>query len=146
MGFFRKRQKQPGLPDDIIGMMERFGRFEFDPQGNGDDAGIIGQQWAELVFPFSQANPEGFVADLAAAILPVGGWAVYGASCTLWECFSSNNENIRQQPSYNAIMNAAIEFLRANHVPQMMVKPYQWQHWLQNGGTRDTWIPESHTS
>ena len=38
-------------------------------------------------------------------------------------------------------MTAPIEFLRANGVPPMMVKGYQWEYWIDSGGTADTWIP-----
>lgn len=141
MGIFRKRQKPPTLPGDIISMMERFGRYEFNPQGSSaEDAGSIWMETQAPLQPFASVDPDGFLVALAGAVLPVGGWAVYGASCTLWECFGSNIEIFRQQPSYNAILNAAIEFLRANGVPPMMVKGYEWQHWIQNGGTSDTWI------
>jgi len=138
MGIFRRRQKQPALPNDIIPMMERFGRFEFDPQGSGEDAGDIWGQWAERVIPFAEADPNGFLIALAEAVLPVGGWAVYGASRTIWECFSSK-EVIRQHPSYKAIMSAALEFLRTSGVRLGDLRPYEREYWLASGGTIDTW-------
>jgi hypothetical protein len=142
MGFFRRRQKQPGLPGNIISMMERFGRFEFNPQGsNAEDAGSIWIETQAPLQPFAETDPAGFLVALAEAVLPVGGWAVYGASCTLWDCFGSKIDIFRQHSSYNAIMNASIEFLRANGVPPMMVRGYEWQHWVNNDGTSDTWVP-----
>jgi hypothetical protein len=121
MGIFRRRQKQhPNeyvLPSDIISMMERFGRYEFNPQANADNGADIGQLMAEL-YPFASADPAGFLAALAGAVLPVGGWAAYGASRTIWELLSpSVSVSVRQHPSYNAIMNAALEFLRTSGVP-----------------------------
>jgi hypothetical protein len=146
MRFFSRRQKQPTLPSNIIGMMERFGRFEFNPQGNSAvDAGSIWIETQAPLQPFAEADPDGFLVALAEAVLPVGGWAVYGASCTLWECFGSKIDILHQHSSYNAIMNAALAFLRANGVPPMMVKGYEWDHWVNNGGTSDTWIPRRPT-
>ena len=61
MGIFRRRQKQhPNeyvLPSDIISMMERFGRYEFNPQANADNGADIGQLMAEL-YPFASADPD----------------------------------------------------------------------------------------
>ena len=137
----RRRSNEPRLPSDIIHMMERFGRYEFNPQANADDAADIGQMMAEL-YPFASADPDGFLVALARAVLPVSGWAAYGASRVIWELLSpSASESVRQHPSYKAIMSAAIEFLRANGVPPMMVRGYEWDHWLASGGTIDTWLP-----
>lgn len=138
MGFFSRRQKQPTLPRDIVSVMERFGRLEFDPQGSGDDAGDIWQQFVELS-PFASTDPDGFLVALAGTVLPVGSWAVYGASRTIWE-FLSSSASV-QHPSYSAIMSAALEFLRANGVPPMKLRNYEWDHWLALGGTMDTWVP-----
>lgn len=142
MGIFGKRQKQPALPGNIVNMMERFGHVEFDPQGSGEDIGTV---WMELQWPlqpFTEADPEGFLIALANAIVPVGGWAAYGASRTLYEFFSSKTA-FHQHPAYVAIMDAAIEFLRANRVPPLNVRPYEWAHWMARGGTRETWEPQT---
>ncbi len=141
MGFFSRRQKQPALPSDIVSMMERFGRDEFNPQANAFAAEEIGQLMGNL-YSFASTDPDNFLVALAEAVLPVGGWAVYGASRTIWELLSpSASSPIRQHPSYNAIMNAAIEFLRANGVPPMRIRGYEWDYWLDSGGTIDTWVP-----
>src|SRR5712691_6232044 len=123
MGFFSRRQKQPALPSDIISMMERFGRYEFNPQTSAYDGEDIGRLMAEL-YPFASTDPDGFLVALAEAVLPVGGWAVYGASRTIWELLSSS-ASAHQNPSYNAIMNAALAFLRTNGVSFMMLRGYE---------------------
>jgi hypothetical protein len=143
MGIFGKRQKQSALPGDIVSKMERFGRYEFNPQANAGGAEDIWGLMGDL-YPIASADPEGFMAAIADAVLPVGGWAVYGASRTIWELLSPPTE-LRHNPSYNAIMNAAIEFLRTNGVPPMMVRGYEWEYWVNNGGTSDTWIPRRPT-
>lgn len=139
MRLFSRNRKQPTLPDDIVGIMERFGHLELNPQAGGEDAGEIWQEWAGQVPSFANANPEGFLVALADTVVPIGGWAVYGASRTIWELFSSN-EDFLQHPAYSAIMDAAIGFLRASGVPPMNVRGYEWNHWLDQGGTIDTWI------
>src|SRR6266849_4138399 len=105
MGLFSRRQKQPALPDDIIRMMERFGRYEFNPQTSGVDPADMGQLMAEL-YPFASADPDGFLVALAEAVLPVGGWVVYGASHTIWELLSSS-ASAQQHPWYKAVTSAS---------------------------------------
>lgn len=140
MGIFGKSQKQPArptLPRNIVSLMERFGRFEFYPQARNENSMEIGMEWAEQVFPVAQADPEGFMKDLADAVLPVGGWAVYGASRTLWEAFGSARKS-DPNPSYNAIMSAAINFLLSNGV--LPVRGYEMDYWIRNGRTNEEWI------
>ncbi len=139
MGFFSGRQRPPTLPSDIVRMMERFGRYEFNPQASADNPEEIWQMMGGL-YPLASANPDGFLVALAEAVLPVGGWAVYGASRTTWELLSSS-ASARQHPSYNAIMNAALEFLRTNGVSLAMLRGYEREHWLASGGTINTWEP-----
>jgi hypothetical protein len=146
MGLFGKQQKQPTLPGNIISLMERFGRYEFNPQTSGIAPADMGQLMAEL-YPFASADPDGFLATLAGAVLPVGGWAVYGASRAIWELLSpSTSVSIRQHPSYKAIMNAALEFLRSMGVPPMRLRGYERDYWLASGGTMDTWLPRLPTA
>lgn len=139
MGLFSRGPKRPGLPGDIVSMMERFGRYELNPQSGGFDAEELGQLMGNL-YSFASTDPDGFLVALAEAVLPVGGWAVYGASCILWECFSSDAGVLAQHPAYKAIRDGAINFLRSNGVPPMRVKGYEWQYWTDNGGTSETWI------
>ena len=133
------------LPSNILRMMEQFGRFERNPQGSGEDPGAMGSLMAELA-PFASTDPKGFLEALTSVVLPVGGWAVYGASRTIWEFLSvSRNSPFSHHPAYIALMNAALDFLRANGVPPMMVSRYEWDYWLDNGGTMDTWLPRQPT-
>jgi tetratricopeptide (TPR) repeat protein len=134
------------LPNDIVRKMERFGQYEFNSQTSGVDPAEMGQLLGDL-YPVASADPDGFMVALAEAVLPVGGWAVYGASRTIWELLSpSASPSIRQHPSYNAIMNDALEFLRTKGRSFMMLRPYEQDHWVASGGTRDTWMPRPPTS
>lgn len=127
MRFFSKRQQQNlnqyALPGDIVSKMERFGRFEFDPQGSSGEMGDFGDLMIEL-YSFASAEPEGFLVALAEAVLPFSGWAGYGASRTVWEVLSPGRGSpLREHAAYISIMNAAIQFLRANGVPQRTSDP-----------------------
>lgn len=148
MGFFGGRQQGPNgqmLPSDIVSTLERFGRHEWDWQAYGMSAEELGALMGGL-YPVASANPDGFLQALAAAALPVGGWAVYGASRLVWELLSpGRGSSISQNPSYRAIMDDAIEFLRSNGVPPMKVRGYEWDYWIDKGGTRDTWAPRIRT-
>ncbi|MFL5661872.1 MAG: hypothetical protein ACJ8BW_11045 [Ktedonobacteraceae bacterium] len=139
MGFFSRRPKQPELPRDIVSKLERFGQHEFNPQAYPSDGAEMGRLVGEL-YSFASSDPERFLVALAQAALPAGGWTVYGASCILWECFSSDAGALALHPAYKAIRDAAINFLRSNGVPPMRVKGYEWQYWTDNGGTSETWI------
>jgi hypothetical protein len=66
------------LPRGLVARLEPFGRFEYDPQGSGVDA--IGHPNAEYpLLQMAQQDPDGFLAALASATIPIGGWTVYGA-------------------------------------------------------------------
>lgn len=139
MGFFSRRPKQPELPANIVSRLERFGQYEFNSQAYAFDGAELGELVAEL-YAFASSDPERFLVTLAQVAMPAGGWAVYGASCMLWECFSSDAGDLAQHSAYKAIRDGAINFLRANGVPPMRVKGYEWNYWIDNGGTADTWI------
>jgi hypothetical protein len=67
------------LPADIVPMMEKFGRYEYDPQGSGIDSSDLYQNCVIPLYPMAQDDPAGFVEALGDAVLPVGGWSAYGA-------------------------------------------------------------------
>lgn len=141
MGLFTKRHDvpgHPGLPPGIAAMMERYGRFEFDPQASTDDPSSIWPETQAPLLPFVTSDPLGFVAALAEAVVPVGGWAAFGGACTAWDLLTSDS---RHGPGYDALLTAAVDFLRVNRVPPLRVKGYLWSHWVDRGGTTDTWIP-----
>jgi len=148
MGFFGGGQQQLGggvLPGNIVSVLERYGQYEWNPQANTMGIGELGNLMAGL-YPIATADPDRFLSDLATAVLPVGGWAVYGASRLIWELLSSTNDSqVLQNPAYIAIMDATIEFLRSNGVPPMRVRPYEWNYWLGKGGTITSWVPTRRT-
>lgn len=143
MGFFRRFKGQPSntnaLPSDLIHMMERFGRYEFRQPGSENDGTGIWMQTQAPLLPFASADPDGFLVALARAVLPVGGWAVVGASRTIFEVISSP-DSFGQHPSYIAIMDASLEFLRTSGVPSVLLNGREEIYWKASGKTMDTWV------
>lgn len=136
MGFFSKRDKGVRLPANVAQMMERAGRFEFDPQSSAEGSGAI---WSETQQPLASAareDPEGFMTALANAVVPVGGWSAYGAARTVTNLISSPDP---ASPAYNALMRASLEFLRGSGVPSGRLSGIEWSYWIDNGGTAETW-------
>lgn len=142
MSFFQGSQQPRGLlPGNIVSSMELFGRFEFDPQetgvGRGIDTGQIGMIEPEL-YPVAQANPAAFTAALSEAVLPVGGWAVFGASRVVRSLLGNDYSD----PAADAIRMAGLQWLRDNNVPQMRVPEIDWEFWLSHGGRTEPWLPD----
>jgi hypothetical protein len=122
MRLFGKRESMHAsggvqLPPDLIARLERYGRYEFDPQGSGVEA--IGQPAAEYpLLQLAKGDPDGFLAALASEAIPVGGWTVYGAMRLAW-----NFGLMKAEPHYadaDAIGLAALHFVRD--------AGYGWEH------------------
>lgn len=124
------------LPADIVAKMETFGRFEFDPVGSGFDAGYIWTQLVAPLLPAAQADSAGFLRELAGAVLPVGGWAVYGGSHLVKELLSGDLDD----PSYHAMMAASLDFLRELGVPNLRLNGYESLFWSQHKGRTEPWL------
>jgi hypothetical protein len=141
MSLFRRRTASGHinqLPSDIVQRMQRYGRHDYDPQKYPDDPGAIWTETQEPLLDFASSDPSGFLDALAQAVLPDGGWAAFGAAHTSWNLLADDK---RQGPSYEALMDASVQFLRDSGVPPMRVAGYDWDHWLQKGGTNQDWLP-----
>lgn len=122
--------------------MARFGRFEYDPQASDEDSGQIYQSIIAPLYPTASADPGGFVELLQQEVSGKGGWAAYGAGRAVWELLTSDQRaDLKQSRSYNAVVDASLEFLRRNGVPPKKLTGYEWAHWTSQGGTASTWIP-----
>ncbi len=141
MSFFQGSQQPRGsLPNNIVASMEMFGRFEFDPQGTGVGRGIdIGQ--IGMIEPqfclLAQNDPAAFVTALSETVLPVGGWAVYGASRLIRSLLGFDYSD----PAADAIRMAGLQWMRDNNVPPMRIAEVDWEFWLNNGGKDVPWLP-----
>jgi hypothetical protein len=137
LALFKRHRLGNRLPSDIADLMDRFGRYEFNPSGNLDG----GDMWADTQQPlleFASNDPSGFLSALATEVTPLGGWTAYGAGRTALNLLNSDD---RIGPSYKTVMDGDVDFLRSSGVPPMHVAGYEWERWLERGGTVDTWIP-----
>jgi hypothetical protein len=115
------------VPQNIVSKMETFGRMEFYWEDSSIDRSRIWDDFATVVYPMAEADPEGFISHLAEAVVPVGGWAAYGAERTLFNLSSPVN---KESPAYHAILTASLNFLRENGVPNLMLSGYEWEYWI----------------
>ena len=137
MGLFGKKESaEPGsssvvFPHDLVSRLEPFGRFEFDPQGSGVDA--IGHPNAEYpLMQLAKQDPDGFMAALAAATVPIGGWTVYGAMRLVWH-FGLADLDVPQADS-DAISMAALQFLHDSGCPWERLNLRERAYWRRVAG------------
>lgn len=136
--FGRKKQAQVssgGLPPDTAERMTEFGQVEFSPMDSTLDSGYV---WQQLQAPFlapAQADSDAFITDLAAAVLPEGGWAAYGAHRTIASLLSPETRH----PDYDRIRSVALRFLRSNGVSIDHLNDYEQSFWRENDGRLDPW-------
>lgn len=110
MPLFGGRKKDtPILPKDIARDMEIYGRFEFSPEDAPLGAADVVGELLPRLYPIAQASPEAFITDLGAAVLPVGGWAVYGGQRCVRDLIGAHTRH----PDYLAMAKAAVDFLRS---------------------------------
>lgn len=134
MGWMDRRRSRNDGPD-VVALMERFGRHEIDTRRSSEP-----NVWEATQQPFlswSQSDPAGLIQMLADTCVPVGGWAVYGAERTVVNLVGVSPPG----ESWLRILDGSTEFLRSNFVPPMRIPPYQWNRFIDLGGTSNTWIP-----
>jgi len=145
MGLFGRRSTSR-LPADVQQMLERYGRWAFDPQHSGIDVATIGHE--ALQRPILEAYAEGLEAVAEATnrlanafieeVLPVGGWPIYGA----YKLIDDIADGVKSTPTAT-VMEAGLQFLRERGVPwNTHLSPYEKRFWISHhpGGARD-WIP-----
>jgi hypothetical protein len=115
-------------------MMARFGRYSFQPHLSPDTE--IYHDVIIPLYPLAQASPDKFVTWLRDQVLPVGGWAVLGASRALWELLGSGF----QHPARTELLTAGLQFLRNRGVPNPMVTGYEWRFWCDTKGQNEPWL------
>jgi hypothetical protein len=106
--FGRRNDLTSRLPEDIAQRMEVYGRFEFDPQSFLDDTPPINELIYQPLYPIASADGDAFIAGLAAAVLPVGGWAVFGGQRAVRDLTGDRRPN---HPGYVSMLDAAIRFV-----------------------------------
>jgi len=138
MGLFRARSNRTNLPPNIVWMMEKFGRFEWDPRDTEVEASQVWNLLQAPLMSLAQADPGAFVTALATDVLPAGGWAVYGASHTLDNVLPSASSF----SDADAIHAASLEFLRTRGVQSGRLTGWEWQFWLRTRGQAEPWGAE----
>jgi hypothetical protein len=127
--------RSPGSPSPTD--LERFGRSVYDPVENRWPWPSAWSDFIAPIYQLYQVNPDGFLVSLASLAEETGGWSAYGAERLMIEVAGGDLPH----PAYGRIMDAALNFLRSNGVPPKMVTGHEWTHWLDSGGTVDTWVP-----
>jgi hypothetical protein len=135
--FARRSRPQPGKqPGDItVADLERFGRHSYDYRANPWP-----ESWADLVGPVYDRyhdDQDAFLALLAdLADQYRGTWAAYGAEKLMTEIAGGGLDH----PAYGRIMDASLEFLRRSGVSPRQLNGYEWNYWIDSGGTVNTWL------
>jgi hypothetical protein len=108
------------LPADIVEKLDMWGRFRFDPQRASVDVNVIGTLENDMR-QLAQADSDAFVSSIAAAVLPHGGWAVYGGAHMVMSVVGGAPNH----PAFDELMAASLEFLAASGVPTIHLTPYE---------------------
>jgi hypothetical protein len=108
------------LPADIVEKLDTWGRFRFDPQRATIDVSEIGALEYDM-WQLAQADSDAFVSSIAAAVLPHGGWAVYGAA----QMVMSVVGGAPNHPAFDELMEASLEVLVESGVPTVYLNPYE---------------------
>ena len=122
------RRSRARLPADILTQLEQLGRASYDPSSYESP-----WQLTVAMYNLAQEDRDGFLGDLAAVTLSAGGWPVYGAMKLIMDILDPNLD----QPDFNAIALAGLEFLRSHGVPtsRLSFNEINLWHRLQGGGT-----------
>lgn len=127
MPLFR-RQPRTRLPADILAQLEQLGRAAFDPAGHDSP-----WQLTVAMYHLAQEDRDGFLAELAAITRPAGGWPAYGAMKLVMDILDPKPD----QPDFNAIVLAGLQFLRSHGVPPNRLSINEQDMWrrLRDGDT-----------
>jgi len=114
------RRPRTRLPADILAQLEQLGRASYDPSNHEAP-----WQLTVAMYQLAQQDRDGLLAELAAATLPAGGWPVYGAMKLIMDILDPKLD----QPDFNAIALAGLQFLRSNGVPPNRLSPNEMDLW-----------------
>jgi hypothetical protein len=127
----------PGqLPPDIIATMESFGRYSLGALRNPLDMGYIADRIIIPLFTIAQADQNAFLTALRDKTIPVGGWAVYGASRIMREVIAGEVNH----PAFDELQAAGLRFLRERGVPNMQLTGYEWNFFLDHRQGAEPWL------
>jgi hypothetical protein len=125
---FRNQKKVTSiLPGDIVQKMELYGHYEFDHRSVDGSVAAMVSQMLPALYPKATANPDSFISELAAAVLPHGGWAVYGGERLVRDLLGTDSRH----PDFLRMLDAAIAFLRNQGYGPGHVAPYEMDIWRE---------------
>ncbi|WP_229075087.1 hypothetical protein [Actinoplanes sp. DH11] len=116
--------------------MDRFGRFVFPLIESNEDAADIWGGTVAPLYPVAQANPDAFVTNVAKAVMPAGGWAVYGGSHLIAELLGFDHRS----PVADDLMGESLEFLRSRGAPNLHLTGYEHTFWVTHRGRTERWL------
>jgi len=125
------------LPAGVVQLMERFGRFRIDIFASNEDPGDLWDRIQQPIYEAGLKDREAVIRSLADTCIPVGGWAAYGAAEVVIDLWGPTP----QGPDWPRLVDAAIDFFRANFVPPMRTPKYMWDRFTSTGGRSNTWLP-----
>lgn len=114
------RRPRRRLPADILAQLEQLGRAAYDPS-----SAEAPWQLTVAMYQLAQEDRDGFLGELATVSLPAGGWPVYGAMKLVMDILEPKPD----QPDFNAIVLAGLEFLRSHGVPTSRLSPNEMDQW-----------------
>jgi hypothetical protein len=125
------RSERRLLPTDTPAQLALLGRHHY----NRED-GEAPWQFVAAMYQLAQQSRERFLGELAALVVPAGGWSAYGALRLLWEVFSADLD----QPDFDRIALAGLQFLRSHGVPASRLSPYELRIWHRLQGDGTPWL------
>ncbi len=120
MGLFSKKSKSP-LPADIVPRMARYGQARWSLEWDAFTPGPFDEEIRGMP-PDAQRS---WVAALSEAVVPVGGWAIYGAEETVMKALGHPVD----LPAYRAILEGAFDFQRSAGVWESQLSINERVYW-----------------
>lgn len=138
MAIFKRNRQEPGggrpqgrLPNDILAQLEQLGRAAYDPSSAESP-----WQLTVAMYNLAQGDRDGFLRDLATVAIPAGGWPAYGAMKLVMDILDPKLD----QPDFNAIVLAGLEFLRSHGVPTSRLSPNEMDLWQRLRPGNAPWL------
>lgn len=139
VAWFKPKGQPDYLPPNIVPLLEQYGR-SLGPNPTGSDAQFATRVY-DLIYaplhPLAQADPQRFYDEVAAAVLPVGGWAAYGGALLGWDLTSYNE--VGNIPSYIELHRARLDFMRSMGLSTAHLNSYDMSRWSTDHGSLASW-------
>ena len=132
----------PLLPSDIVSILERYGRHRIAPHSSGEPSPL--EPGWEPIIPIEfemkvRPEPQKYIEALAEVIIPIGGWAAYGAAELALDVAEHDLDNI----AYRDLFVAGLHVRREAQVPWVMLNSFDHAYWAE-AHPNEEWLPERH--